>query len=69
MKRASRKRCTNQKPTADEILEHVDYLVDEHHRAWHTELTSAAPHWTGLLALHLRLAELEHLDDAVKELL
>ena len=70
MKRACRKRSKQKtEPTCDQILAHVDFLIDEHLGAWQSEIFSDAPRWPVLLGLHLRLAELEHLEDAAQELL
>ncbi len=69
MKRASRKRLSRKKPSPDLIRKHIQRLVDDHHLAWHEELQKPAPYWTHLLALHLRLVELENLENGVGDLL
>ena len=56
-------------PTPDQIRGYMQALAEQHHEAWQAELTSSAPEWIYLLALHLRMAELEHLDEAAVELL
>ncbi len=56
-------------PTADQIRQYMQAMADQHQEAWHKELTSSAPEWIYLLALHLRMAELEHLDEAAVEFL
>ena len=69
------KRCNKQpasrkpEPTADQIRRHMQCMANEHHEAWHAELTSSQPHWVYLIGLHLRLVELEHLEEAVQEFL
>ena len=67
--RTSTKKTTTKLSTSDQLREHIAYLAVEHNHAWLREITSEAPHWTGALALHLRLAELEHLEEGVQELL
>jgi hypothetical protein len=44
-------------------------LADNHHQDFQIELNSTAPYWEYLLAVHLRLVELEHLETASLELL
>jgi hypothetical protein len=66
------KRCRKQpasgktEPTADQIISYMQALADA---AWGAELTSSAPHWVYLIGLHLRLIELEHVEEAAQELL
>lgn len=70
MKRASRK-CRNQNlqlPPAG-MREYLDFLIADHTMAWEVEVTSPSPRWQVVLGLHLRLAELEHLEEAAGELL
>jgi hypothetical protein len=69
VKRASRKRTTRKNPSRDLIRRHIQHLAEDHQQAWHQELMRPDPYWTHLLALHLRIVELDHLEDAVKELL
>lgn len=48
----------------------MEKTADQHQQDWHEELTGAAPpHWVYLLALHLRMIELDHLTTAAEELL
>jgi hypothetical protein len=56
-------------PTPDLMRRYMQALAEEHQEAWHAELMSAAPHWTYLLGLHLRLIELENLETGAEELL
>ena len=70
MKRASPKRTArNKKPSPDLIRQYIQRLVDQHQQEWHEELVDTAPYWTHLLCLHLRIVELDHLEEAVQELL
>ena len=73
MKRPCRRRTTQNSPTTlptpDQIRRYIQCSADEHQLAWRGELTSAAPHWVYLLNLHLRLVELEHMEEGVEELL
>ena len=70
MKRC-RKQSTHRKPepTPDLLRQYMQTLSEEHQEAWHSELMSAAPYWTYLLGLHLRLVELENLEAGAEELL
>jgi len=72
MKKASRKpsaRTRKTEPTPDQIRQYMLCLADEHQLAWHEELLGSAPHWVYMLALHLRLVELELLESASGDLL
>lgn len=71
MKPASRKKSARKKPkpSPDELRQYMQALSEEHQQAWQEELLEAAPYWTYLLALHLRIVELDHLEEAVQELL
>lgn len=71
MKRTRRKRPAPQvtEPTPDQIRQRIQLMSDEHQQAWQQELTSAAPYWVHLISLHLRMVELEHLEEATEELL
>jgi hypothetical protein len=71
VKRTSRKQRRHGKsePSPDQIRRYLDHMADEHQLAWHTELLSAAPEWVYLLGLHLRLVELEHLQEGAAVLL
>ena len=68
MKRPSR-RTPAQHVSADTLRNFIQASIDEHQKAWLAELTSDAPFWVNLLGLHLRLIELDHLEDGVGELL
>ena len=71
MKRCSRKphTATQKKPSVDELRNHMQALADQHHEEWSLELAEERPEWIHMLALHLRMVELEHLEGAVEELL
>ena len=72
MKRVSRKRSSSKEKTEsrpDQIRAHIEFLLDEHTGAWQSELFSDAPRWPVVLGLHLRLSELEHLEQGAGELL
>lgn len=56
-------------PTPDQIRRYLKALADQHHEDWSHEVKDEAPHWVYLVALHLRLVELEHMEAAVGELL
>jgi hypothetical protein len=56
-------------PTPDQIRQHIQCMADEHQFAWQAELMTSSPHWVYLLGLHLRMVELDHLEDAVEQLL
>jgi hypothetical protein len=57
-------------PTSvEEILAFGQFIGGVHQEAWQRELHSDQPDWTLLLGLHLRLAELEHMESAAEELL
>ena len=56
-------------PSADQIRRYLQCAAEEHQHAWHEELMSSAPHWVYLIALHLRLAELDHLEEAAEDFL
>ena len=69
MKRRKPPAPAKPEPTCDHIQQYMQALAEEHQAAWHAELTSAAPHWVYLIGLHLRLVELEHVEEAAQELL
>lgn len=69
MKRTSRKRVTRKKPSVDLFRQQIQHLADEHQMAWQEELMKSSPYWTHLLALHLRLVELDSLENGMGELL
>ena len=55
----------------DELRQVIGFeeLVDLCNEVWMEEITSAAPNWGHALGIHVRLSELEHLAEAVQELL
>ncbi len=63
------KRALRSRSEPDEIRGYIRQLYDHHQREWHRRLLAAAPEWSFLLALHLRLIELERMESAVEELL
>jgi hypothetical protein len=69
VKRTSRKRAVRKKPSVHLFRQQIQHLVNEHQMAWHEELMKPSPYWTHLLALHLRLVELENLESGMGELL
>jgi hypothetical protein len=69
VKRASRRTPAAQPVSVDTLRSFIQATTDEHQRAWHAELTGDTPFWIHLLGLHLRLVELERLEEGVGELL
>ena len=69
MKRRKSPAPSKTEPTPDHIRHYMQALAEEHQAAWHAELTSAAPHGVYLIGLHLRLIELDHVEEAAQELL
>lgn len=67
--RRKRRTSTSAEPTADQIRNYMQKMAEQHHQDWQLELTTEAPHWVYLIALHLRLIELENMETAVRELL
>lgn len=68
MKRASRK--SRPAPvTVDVVRRYMQAMADQHHQQWAAELRGSAPYWELMVAIHLRLVELEHLEAAIQELL
>ncbi|HXP45092.1 MAG TPA: hypothetical protein VN833_32900 [Candidatus Acidoferrales bacterium] len=68
--KSSRKRPASLplEPTpGDQIRSYLQELVDQHYQAWDKQLQQAEPEWAHLLALHLRLVELENMEAALKE--
>ena len=51
----------------DQIRTYLQELVDQHHQDWNQQLQQAEPEWSHLLALHLRLIELENMEAALQE--
>ena len=68
--RSSRKRHAPLplEPTpGDQIRTYLHELVDQHYQAWDQQLHQTEPEWSHLLALHLRLVELENMEAALQE--
>jgi hypothetical protein len=64
-----RKRPFRRHPHPDQIRQYIGCMITDHEKAWSEELHSQHPEWIYLLGLHLRLAELEHLEPAAQEFL
>ncbi len=47
----------------------IERAIDQLQEAWGEEVLSDAPQWGSALGVHLRLCELEHLEEAAGELL
>jgi hypothetical protein len=69
MKRASRRAPAAQPVSVDTLRSFIQASIDEHQKAWLAELTSDTPFWVNLLGVHLRLVELDRLEEGVGELL
>ena len=70
MKSTRRKRLARSaEPTPDQIRHYMQKLAEQHYQDWQLELTTEAPHWVYLIAIHLRLIELENMESAVQEFL
>ncbi len=68
--RSSRKRhsALPLDPTpGDQIRKYLLELVAQHHHEWCHQLQQSQPEWAHLLALHLRLIELENMEAALRE--
>ncbi len=68
--RRSRKRHADLPLTptpGEQIRAYLQELADQHHRDWKGQLQRADPEWSHLLALHLRLVELENMEAALGE--
>lgn len=68
MKNTSGRR-RRQPPTIEELRASFDEIMDQVQDYWQEEVLSDAPCWGLVLGLHLRLCELEHLQEAGLELL
>ena len=68
MKRSTRRRRAKAAPQ-EQIWAALDVAILHRQLTWRAELEASDPDWARLLSLHLQLAELEHLEDAVKEFL
>ena len=70
MKRTGHRRTPPPQPdSVDTIRSYMKALSEHHDQEWQAELASERPFWIHLLALHLRMIELDHLEEAVGELL
>lgn len=71
MRRNRSKRTTTpaSEPTFEDLSQYVQQMANEHQKAWRRELMGKAPCWECLIAMHLRMVELEHLESAVQEFL
>ncbi len=66
MKRSARRR-RRQATREHEIRAALEVAILQRQLNWLAELQAADLDWARLLGLHLQLAELEHLDEALKE--
>ena len=55
--------------TLEETQARIDHAIDQFQEAWLVEVLSEAPSWGIALGVHLRLCELEHLEQACEELM
>ena len=55
--------------SVDTLRSYMRAMSANHNEEWSTELMSESPYWAYLLGLHLRMIELDHLEEAVQELL
>jgi hypothetical protein len=72
MRKASRKpaaRTRKTDPSPEQIRRYMQLMSDQHQLEWGAELRSQAPHWVYLIGLHLRMVELDRMEEAVQELL
>jgi len=51
----------------DQIRRYLQELIEQHHDDWNHQLEQTEPQWSHLLALHLRLIELENMEAALLE--
>jgi hypothetical protein len=51
----------------DQIRCYLQALVEQHQDEWNHQLQQSQPEWSHLLALHLRLIELENMHAALRE--
>jgi hypothetical protein len=56
-------------PTIEELRASFEAMADGYQDLWVEEVLSDAPRWGQVLGLHLRICELEHLEEAGLELL
>ncbi len=57
------------KKTPKHVAMWIQHAIDQLQEAWQEEILSDAPEWGCALGAHLRLCELEHLEEAAEELL
>jgi len=69
MKRPHHRTSTRQPVSVDTLRSYLHAMSENHNEQWSAELMTTAPYWTHMLALHLRMVELDHLEEAVEELL
>lgn len=55
--------------TIEELRAKFEMMADTLHDLWAEEVLSDAPRWGHVLGLHLQICELEHLEQAGRELL
>ncbi len=68
-RRPSKPKASLRAATRDEIERYIERVTDDHYAEWKKTVLEAAPQWTLLLSLHLRLVELEQMKSALQELL
>jgi hypothetical protein len=56
-------------PTPGQLRQYMQDMAEQHQASWHTELMGSPPRWAYLIHLHLRMVELERIEQAVEELL
>ena len=69
MKKNQSGRRRSAPPTIEELQANFEALADGYQDLWIEEVLSDAPRWGHVLGLHLRICELEHLEEAGLELL
>lgn len=69
MKRPRHRTQPRQTVSVDTLRSYMQAMSENHNEEWSVELMSDSPCWVHLLALHIRMAELDHLEHAVQELL
>jgi hypothetical protein len=69
MKRPRHRTQPRQPVTVDTLRSYMQAMSENHNEQWSAELMSDAPYWIHMLGLHLRMIELDRLEEAVGELL
>lgn len=69
MKRPTRRIPQPQPASLDVMRDFIRATLEEHQLEWHAQLTSDQPFWIHLLGLHLRMVELDRMEEAIAELL